>query len=114
MAQRVNVVLVDDLDGSEATETVAFGLDGKNYEIDLSEDNATSLRLQMAHYIEAAREVRGRRRTTNRITEATRPGKARPKPKEVREWAATQGIEVSGTGRIPNEVVEQYQAAVAS
>ena len=44
MAQKVNIVLVDDLDGTEATETVSFGLDGTTYEIDLNDANAASLR----------------------------------------------------------------------
>src|SRR6201987_5156883 len=57
MAQKVQVLLVDDLDGSEATETVAFGIDGAAYEIDLSSGNAGKLRKEMAHYVEHARKA---------------------------------------------------------
>ena len=57
MAQKVQVLLVDDLDGSEATETVAFGLDGAAYEIDLSSGNAGKLRKELAHYVEHARKA---------------------------------------------------------
>ena len=66
MAQKVQVLLVDDLDGSEATETVAFGLDGTSYEIDLSSGNAGKLRKELAHYVKHARKTSApaqRRRT---------------------------------------------------
>ena len=66
MAQKVNIVLVDDLDGSEATETVTFGLDGTTYEIDLNDGNAAALRDALSGYIGHGRKVgaaprRGRR-----------------------------------------------------
>ena len=63
MAQRVNIVLVDDIDGSDATETVAFGLDGTSYEIDLNEKHAAKLRDALASYVGHARKVGGGRRT---------------------------------------------------
>lgn len=116
MAQRIRVELVDDLDGSDATETVAFGLDGTNYEVDLNESNATRLRHALADFVEIAREVKGRRKTTRVATVAPAPainGTTRPKPKDVREWAAANGVELSGTGRIPATVVKQYEAAQA-
>ena len=59
MAQKVQVLLVDDLDGGEATETVAFSLDGTTYEIDLSSDNATKLRKEFAPYVDHARKASG-------------------------------------------------------
>ena len=57
MAQKVHIVLVDDLDGSEATESVSFGLDGTSYEIDLNDKNAAKLRDTLAGYIGHARKV---------------------------------------------------------
>ena len=57
MAQKVNIVLVDDLDGSEATESVSFGLDGTSYEIDLNDKNATALRDALSGYVGHARKV---------------------------------------------------------
>ena len=59
MAQKVNIVLVDDLDGTEATETVAFGLDGTTYEIDLNDANAAALREALSGYVGHARKVTG-------------------------------------------------------
>ena len=59
MAQKVNIVLVDDLDGTEATETVTFGLDGTSYEIDLNDGNAASLREALSGYVGHARKVTG-------------------------------------------------------
>ena len=55
MAQRVHVVLVDDIDGSDAGETVTFGLDGSTYEIDLNEKNAAALREALSPYVGHAR-----------------------------------------------------------
>lgn len=114
MAQRIRVELVDDLDGSDATETITFGLDGTNYEVDLNESNATRLRHALADFVEIAREVKGRRKATRVATVAPAiNGTTRPKPKDVREWAAANGVELSGTGRIPATVVKQYEAAQA-
>lgn len=109
MAQKVQVLLVDDLDGSEATETVAFGLDGATYEIDLNEKNVKAFRKVIAPYADKARKVSGRRTTTARSS-APRTG---PDPKVVRAWAAENGIEVSQIGRVPVSVVKQYEAAHA-
>ncbi|MGH3446379.1 MAG: histone-like nucleoid-structuring protein Lsr2 [Nocardioidaceae bacterium] len=104
MAQRVHVVLEDDLDGSEAQETVLFGLDGTNYEIDLSQRNATKLRDAMAKYVGASRrKVRSRRRSGRAASG--------PKPAEVREWAREAGYEVSERGRVPAEIRDAYDAA---
>ena len=59
MAQRVEIVLIDDLDGSDATETISFALDGATYEIDLSEENATALRSCLGDYLANARRAAG-------------------------------------------------------
>ena len=107
MAQKVQIILEDDLDGGEADETVSFALDGTSYEIDLNEDNATKLREALATYVGHARKVTGSR-GRGRAKSATGSG---PSPKEVREWARENGHDVPDRGRIPAEVREAYDAA---
>ena len=105
MAQKVNIVLVDDIDGSDASETVSFGLDGTSYEIDLNDKNAAALRDALSAYVGHARKVtasRGRRRA------ATTSG---PSARELRDWARSNGYEVSDRGRVPAEVREAFDAA---
>ena len=105
MAQKITVTLEDDLDGGPADQTVRFGLDGAEYEIDLSARNATAFREQLAPFTERARTGRG---------PSSRPGRsasARERSSGIRAWARGQGITVSDRGRIPASVIEQYQAA---
>lgn len=107
MAQKVNIVLVDDLDGSEATQTVSFGLDGTSYEIDLGDKNAAALREALAGYIGHARKVgtagrRGRRTTVTALG---------PSSKEIRDWARSNGYDVSDRGRVSSEVRDAFEAA---
>jgi Lsr2 len=109
MAQKVEVTLIDDLDGGTADTVVRFGLDGKAYEIDLSTANAEKFRTALARYVEAARKngpVRGAGRGTR--AKATDAG---PNTAEVREWAKSQGIEVSDRGRLSKDLVVQFQEA---
>jgi hypothetical protein len=109
MAQKIQTFFVDDIDGSEAEGTVLFGLDGTHYEIDLSTSHAKELRTALARYIEAGRRVTG---TTRQAGQNGRkaPGNGVSNT-EVRAWAKTQGLEVKERGRIPAEVIAQYQAA---
>lgn len=108
MAQKVNIILVDDLDGSEATETVAFGLDGTSYEIDLNEANAAALREALAGYVGHARKVSGARGGARKKAASTTSG---PSASELRDWARSNGYEVSDRGRVPAEVREAFDAA---
>lgn len=111
MAQQVTVTLVDDLDGSEAEETVEFGLDGAFYEIDLSEDNAERLRDSLGEYVEHARRAGGRKRAGRPAGRAPRTASAdREQNQAIREWARKQGMNVSERGRIPKEVTDSYNA----
>ena len=109
MATKVLTRLVDDTDGSEAAETVQFGLDGEKFEIDLSVDNAAKLRDALAPYIE-----RGRKAAKD---EGKRRGKQRGLRTQVidshavRVWAEANGIKVGTKGRIPGNVISRYQAA---
>jgi len=107
MAQKVTVSLVDDLSGSQADETVSFGLDGKSYEIDLSSKNADKLRGALADYVAAARRPGGGRKASA-ASAARRPAVDREQNQAIREWARGKGMKVNDRGRIPSEVVEAY------
>lgn len=102
MAQRVNIELVDDLDGKQADQTVSFGLDGTTYEIDLSDKNAAQLRDSLAAYIAAGRRV-GRAGPKSK-------SKTGPHASEVRAWAKENGFDVPARGRIPAEVQQAFDA----
>ena len=106
MAQRMTVEMTDDIDGSEAAETIAFRVDGTSDEIDLSKKNASKMRRDFGRYIEHARRATGGRRSG-------RPRRDRDRSSAVREWAKQQGIQVSERGRIPASVVSQYEKAHA-
>jgi|SRR3954453_3196258 hypothetical protein len=115
MAQRTIVQLTDDIDGSEASESVSFALDGVSYTIDLNETNAAELREALAPYVAAARRDsgRGRRGNVTHISSGRRTrGAGDFDPKTVRAWAAENGIAISARGRIPADIVAQYQHAV--
>ena len=106
MAQRVHVQLLDGITGEEAAETIAFGLDGVSYEIDLSADNAHQLRDELSIYLEKGRKVRGRAGSQQRSKISSRDETHR-----IREWAAKNGYSPSSRGRISKVIVEAYQAA---
>jgi Lsr2 len=110
MAKKTVVVLVDDLNGEPADTTVRFGLDSRDYELDLTEANARELRDAVARYIPAARKVSGGRRASVAVE---KPAKAFEgfDPAAVRAWAASNGFTVSARGRIRAEVLEAFRAA---
>jgi hypothetical protein len=109
MAQKIQTLFIDDLDGGEAEGTVRFGLDNAEYEIDLSAQNAEALRKVLARYVEAGRRAPGAIRQPAR---SGRRGSANGlNTTEVREWAKAQGIEVKERGRIPAELVVKFKAA---
>lgn len=109
MAQKVQVVLVDDLDGGPADTTVAFSWGGASYEIDLSEANAARFADLVAPYVGHARRVGPTRRAPRRAT----ADRASSDAAAIREWAREQGIEVSERGRVSAEVRARYAAARA-
>jgi hypothetical protein len=110
VAQKVQTLFIDDLDGSAAEGTVRFGLDGTEYEIDLNTEHAHQLRDALAAYVKAGRRVSSGSR---------RPARGRRGPAsglnttEVREWAKAQGIEVKDRGRVPAELVVKFRAATS-
>lgn len=120
MAQKVQILLVCDLhdDEVEGTETVAFGLDGSSYEIDLCDEHAGELRDAFAPYVGGARRAgraaapaqRRRSGGTGGTGKATTPGD-RQRVQEMREWARNNGHQVSERGRLSAAVVSAYEAA---
>jgi hypothetical protein len=105
MAKRKVVTLEDDLDGGPADETLRFGVDGSEYEIDLSKKNAATLHRLLAPFIARARKAgSGARRPA-------RTAASRRRSADIRAWAKQQGIELSDRGRIPGSVVAKYEAA---
>jgi hypothetical protein len=104
MATRVLTSLQDDIDGSDATQTIRFALDGIEYEIDVSDRNANRLRNSLGDFIAHGRKVGGRR-----ARRSTSSGKV--DTKAIRKWAKANGIDVNSRGRISTEVVERYKAA---
>jgi nucleoid-associated protein Lsr2 len=109
VAQKIQVLLIDDLDGSEADGTVRFALDGTEYEIDLNAGHAGALREALARYVSAARRAGGGPRRPARGGRRA-PGSG-PDPAEVREWAKAQGIQVKDRGRVPAELVARFKEA---
>lgn len=107
MAQRVNIVLVDDLDGGTADETVRFGLDGISYEIDLSAPHVLQLRDALQPFISVARKSAGRTPRAGRQAAASRTNDVA----QIRQWARENGHKVSERGRIQADIVEAYRKA---
>lgn len=97
MAQRIEVILVDDLDGSPAKETIQFSIDGNHYEIDLSEDNAKEFRSVIRKYVRKGRPMKA--------------APAKNEAAEIRKWALENGFEVNERGRLRRDVVEAYREA---
>jgi hypothetical protein len=118
MAQKVLVQLVDDLDGTSSSDisTVTFGLDGVTYEIDLNENNATTLRDNLAEFVSSARRTGGRvkRGGTPVAGGSTGSGRNREQTQAIREWAKKNGHDVSDRGRIPAAVIDAFEAAQAA
>ena len=104
MATKVLTTLQDDIDGSAAVETIRFALNGVEWEIDLSERNANRLRNSLNDFITHGRKLGAKR---ERNADSSRDFE----PKDVREWAEANGIEVNSRGRIPAEIVERYRSA---
>ena len=108
MARKVQVLLVDDLDGGDADETVSFALDGATYEIDLSSTNAKKLRDSLQPFVEHAQKAGGGKR---RPGTRTRGASNRERSAEIRAWAKSHGKKVSERGRIPASIVEEFETA---
>ena len=139
VASKVRVDLTDDLDGGRADQTVRFGLDGHQYEIDLSPAHAEALRTALAVYVASARRISRSPRTPNRAVRTPRNAAGsrvsrsgqhgegagrtrRPNPadraaqpqdveqSEMRAWGIANGSSVSARGRISREVQDAFRA----
>jgi hypothetical protein len=108
VAQKIQTLFIDDIDGSDAEGTVRFALDGAEYEIDLNAKHAEALRKSLAKYIDAARRSGAARRPARSGRRASASG---VNTTEVREWAKAQGYEVKDRGRVPAELVVKFRAA---
>jgi hypothetical protein len=109
MAQQFQVRYIDDLDGTdlgETSNTISFAFEGKEYSIDLSDDNAQAFREAVAPYVEAGHRVTGNKVKTARKTTTTSGD-----TKAIRDWARSNGYDVSDRGRIPADVMQAYETA---
>lgn len=111
MAQRTQIVLIDDLDGTEIkdgeAQSITFTWSGVDYSIDLSRTNADKLEKAIGPYLEKAQRVGGRK---SRTASSANSGD-QVDTKAVRAWAASNGIELSSRGRVPADVIDKYRAA---
>jgi len=107
VAQKVQTLYIDDIDGGEAAGTARFGLDGADYEIDLSAEHTDELHATLRTYIDHARKIGG---TSRRASRSRRAGSA-IETTAVRTWAREQGIDIKDRGRVPADVVAKYEAA---
>jgi hypothetical protein len=119
VAQKIQTLFIDDIDGSEAEGTVRFALDGAEYEIDLNAKHAEELRQALSRYVEAARRSGGSSNAARRPARSSSGGGRRSaasglNTNEVREWAKSQGFEVKDRGRVPAELVVKFKAATGS
>ncbi|NJP67908.1 Lsr2 dimerization domain-containing protein [Streptomyces spiramenti] len=110
MAQKVQVLLLDDIDGGDASETVSFAIDGKSFEIDLNEANAKKLRDALEPYTKAGRRGGGR---PARGTRGTRAASGSQDTAKIRAWAKENGYDVNDRGRVPANIREAYEKASA-
>jgi hypothetical protein len=111
MAQKVQIILEDDIDGGKADETVRFSLDGSNYEIDLSTANAEKLRSALAEFISAGRKATAGRTGSTPKPRAASTGSRNSESAKIRQWARDNGYNVNARGRIQQEIQEAYHQA---
>ena len=121
VAEKVTVALVDDLDGSEAVETVEFGLDGVYYAIDLNSEHGEALREELEPYTQHGKRLGRRKKKLQAPRKAAANGNATRQPassvsnreqnQAIRTWAKAAGYEVSDRGCIPAGIVEAYNTA---
>ena len=110
MAQRTQIILIDDLDGKELAsggQTVTFGYDGVEYSIDLSDKNAAKLGSALEPFIAAARKSGGRKKTAPKKS----PPTSKLDPHLLRAWARENGYQVSDRGRVSRQIQEAYASA---
>ena len=112
MAQKIQTLFIDDIDGGAAEGTVRFALDGTEYEIDLNAKHSEELRSAIGKYVTHARKVGGSARRAGRTAgRASRGAGSSLNTTEIRNWAREQGYDIKDRGRVPADLVAKYQAA---
>ena len=112
MAQKIQTLFIDDIDGGAAEGTVRFALDGTEYEIDLNAKHSDELRSALGQYVTHARKVGGSARRAGRAAgRAGRGAGSSLNTTEIRSWAREQGYDIKDRGRVPADLVAKYQAA---
>ena len=111
MAQKIQTLFIDDIDGGEAEGTVRFALDGAEYEIDLSAKHSEELRSALGKYVSHARKVGGAPRRAGRVAGKGSKGAGAVNTTEIRNWARENGYDIKDRGRVPADLVAKYQAA---
>jgi hypothetical protein len=112
VAQKIQTLFIDDIDGGAAEGTVRFALDGTDYEIDLNAKHSEELRSAIAKYVTHARKVGGGARRAGRTAGRTSRGASSAlNTTEIRTWAREQGYDIKDRGRVPADLVAKYQAA---
>lgn len=114
MAQKIQTLFIDDIDGGEAAGTVRFALDGAEYEIDLSSRHSDELRSALGKYVTHARKVAIGRRVGRVPGRPVRSTGSVPNTTEIRTWARENGYDIKDRGRVPADVVAKYQAATGN
>jgi hypothetical protein len=112
VAQKIQTLFIDDIDGGAAEGTVRFALDGTEYEIDLNAKHSDELRSAIGKYVTHARKVGGSARRAGRAAgRAGRGAGSSLNTTEIRNWAREQGYDIKDRGRVPADLVAKYQAA---
>jgi hypothetical protein len=112
VAQKIQTLFIDDIDGGAAEGTVRFALDGTDYEIDLNAKHTEELRSALGKYVTHARKVGGSARRVGRTAgRASRGAGSSLNTTEIRNWAREQGYDIKDRGRVPADLVAKYQAA---
>lgn len=106
MAQKIQTLFIDDIDGGVAEGTVRFALDGNEFEIDLSAKHSDQLRQALANYVAHARKVSG---TARRAPRGRRSNAGAMDTAKVRGWAKAEGFDIKDRGRVPADVIAKYR-----
>lgn len=105
MATKTTTVLIDDIDGTEASKSITFSYEGTNYSIDLNDANAKSFSDALKPYVKVA-SIIGARRSTSGAPKSDKAELA-----AAREWLNENGHPVSSRGRIASELMDLYRAS---
>jgi Lsr2 len=116
VAQKIQTLFIDDIDGGEAEGTIRFALDGTEYEIDLNAKHSEELRSALGKYVGHARKTADTARRGGRPAGRTArtASSSSLNTTEIRSWARANGFEIKDRGRVPADLVAKYQAATGA